>query len=268
VRRLVLKGWSVHAIARLYRLDRSEVRGMLSCPLPPPPRPPDPAKIYPAKISLPARAPRPGPDPLRRILGPLASQIKLRYLAGEPAETIAEALHLDPARVRSFLARAFPPGRPPRERSPRRKDPPRWPDWHPSNGPEYREATGLLPVAGDFDNIQIDQVEAPRPAETETERLNRFSLPPATPADWGPRNAPRPGALDADQVVRLRHWKSRGVPLAELARWFDCSVATVKRALRPDYRPAPSPATPRPMPPQVAAAELSDMIRWPRSDDE
>lgn len=194
---------------------------------------------------VPARPP--GPGVLR---GPVGTRCRRLHELGYGPDRVAELLGLEPDQVVDFLARDG-----------RRKDPPRWPDWHRSNGPEYRETTEPLPLSDAPDVCQVDALDA-------AELVPEPEIPPAMPGVWGPHGAPRPGALDADAVRRLRYWRNRGIELDELARWFSCSVATIKRALQPSYRPAPSPELPAPLPPAAAAAEMSEMVRWDPADDD
>jgi hypothetical protein len=133
---------------------------------------------------------------------------------------------------------------------------PRWADWHASNGPEYCPDDTPLPTPPDV---------MPPPAMALDVAPSAFEPPVA--GDWGTWNEPRPGALDWHQVDQIRRGRAAGRTLRELADLVERSVATVKRALRSDYRPAGKPPAPEPPPAAIAEAEDSSAIRWDPADD-
>jgi uncharacterized protein (DUF433 family) len=144
---------------------------------------------------------------------------------GHEADAIARRYHITPEDVRRILE-------PPRPR-PRRR-PPRSPGWA-----RRRDADELPPVAaiaaGDVaQHDQADVIEPPAVA------IEAWPVPPPS-GDWGAMHAARPGMLDADAVRRLRELRAAGWSIEDLARRFEVSISTIKRGLKPSYRPSGPP---------------------------
>jgi predicted transcriptional regulator len=250
-RRMASKGWSTGDIAGVCNLTRPELRLILG--LDPPG--PDPSP----------RPPRP-PDLLRRRA---AEARRLHFEGGLDAAQGAGELGADPAAVAGYLARLARRQRHRRARGPSlnrarsRREQAALSEW-PRCPADPMPPLAAPPVV-DVGQVDAGAVAELVEAEASADHLRDLA---EMPADWGPHSAPRPGALDGDAVRRIRYWRSRGIELDELARWFSCSVATIKRALQPGYRPMPSPERPAPVPPAIAAAEASEMVRWDPADDD
>ena len=239
VRRLSRKGWTADAIAP-----------PISCPgrRPGHPQPPGLAPGLAPGRGPPAAAPRPAysrGSPAAR--GRMAGRCRRRV--ARPGRRDGRRLpgpDGTPATPSSATGRHVNRPRPTREHAALSA----WPRGGDDDGPE------LLP-------LEPDQVVAPAPA-AEVLAL------PSPSGDSGATHAPRRGALDDDRVAELLRLRALGRPLEDLARHFDVSVATVKRALRPGYRgrPAPSPAR---VEPQIAAAGAPPMAgqgHWKRCRDD
>jgi hypothetical protein len=108
--------------------------------------------------------------------------------------------------------------------------------WSPTNGPEYRDSDELLATAGG--GIE-PEIAAATGIASNAEASGTRPVPPPS-GDWGAMHAPRPGRLSAEDLDRLRRGRATGRALTDLAEDLGVSVATVKRALRPSYRPRPA----------------------------
>lgn len=175
--------------------------------------PPVVASLLAPPAPKPARVARP-PKPTRAIKGSLARLVRLHHIAGESPAAIAAALRLDAPRVERFLA--APP--PPRPRPRREPAPPRhWSGWA---GVARPSAPPSCPAG--------PSIAGPIAAATGI----GFNAGP-----WERPVVRRGGALDAEGLARLRALRAEGRTHEELAATLGISVATVKRALGPGYRP-------------------------------
>lgn len=238
IRGLSIAGVPPDVIARRLDVSLEDVREILDRPVSPSP------------------APRLGRSRGRAIKGPLCIIVRRHHRAGLDPAAVAELLNLDPAAVAGYIARAFPPPRPPRPvRGPVRRP------WSHLQGPEWCDDDDDQVVA---EGLAASPPVAPPPAGTPA------SLPtsPATSSpcgEWGPIVGGQLGArsnaaalTDADAEL-VRELRARGVSRTAVARRFGVSVATITRITRGEtYRPVPAepdPPPPPPVEPEIPAAE-------------
>lgn len=234
VRRLASKGWTVDAIARVYRMPRADVRAILD----PPPRP----------VRLASS------DPTRPIRGGLAMACRRRHARGDSAEAIASALKLRAGDVAAYLASVD-------ALASRRA-------WLLSAGPECRDdgqGDVIAPPIAEAAAGKLAAAEAPEPSTPSAIVAGHCgvwgSIHASTAAGGRAGNA---ALSDADAEV-IRQLRARGVARRDLADRFGVSPATITRITRGETYRASDVAEVAPEPtmkPQILPAQGPEPTVW------